>query len=119
VFLSSIPKTDNIAKDYEGHYQSLLFVIFSMLCQYVDIEVRTPKGRADVVMNAKNAVYVIELKLDKTAGFAIDQINLRQYGERFLITCKPIIKVGVNFDTEVGNIKDWRVAGEDKKDART
>lgn len=109
MFLSSIPKTDNIAKDYEGHYQSLLFVIFSMLCQYVDIEVHTPKGRADIVMNAKNAVYVIELKLDKTAEFAINQIDLRQYGERFLITGKPIIKVGVNFDTEVGNIKDWQV----------
>lgn len=109
VFFSSIPKTDNIAKDYEGHYQSLLFVIFSMFCQYVDVEVRTPKGRADVIMNGKNAVYIIELKLDKTAAFALDQINLRQYGERFLITGKPIVKVGVNFDTEAGNIKDWMI----------
>lgn len=108
-FFSSIPKTDNIAKDYEGHYQSLLFVIFSMFCQYVDVEVRTPKGRADVVMNAKNAVYIIELKLDKTADFAIDQINLRNYGERFIITGKPIIKVGVNFDTEAGNLKNWKI----------
>lgn len=109
VFLSSIPYTDSIAKDYEGYYQALLYVIFSMLCKYVDIEVRTPKGRADIVLNAESKVYVIEIKLDKSSAFAIDQIDLRKYGERFLIAGKPIVKIGVNFDSEQRNIADWRV----------
>jgi len=109
VFLSSIPYTDNVAKDYEGHYQALLYVVFSMLCKYVDIEVRTPRGRADIVMNALNKIYVIEIKLDKTAAFAIDQIDLKRYGERFLLAGKPIVKVGVNFDSETRNISDWHV----------
>ena len=39
-FLSTIPKCDNT--DYEGHYQSLLYTIFSLLGMYVDVEVRTP-----------------------------------------------------------------------------
>lgn len=109
VFLSSIPYTDNIAKDYEGHYQALLYVVFSLLCKYVDIEVRTPKGRADIVLNAKHKVYVIEIKLDKDAAFAIDQIDLKRYGDRFIINGKPIVKVGVNFDSEERNITDWSV----------
>lgn len=109
VFLSSIPYTDNMAKDYEGHYQTLLYVVFSMLCRYVDIEVRTPRGRADIVMNALNKVYVIEIKLDKDAAFAIDQIAKQRYAERFFITGKPIVKVGVNFDSETRNIADWHI----------
>lgn len=109
-FFSSIPYADNAAKDYEGFYQTLLYVVFSMMCQYVDVEVRTPQGRADLVMNARNKIYIIEVKLNKSADFALNQINLKSYGERFLIQGKPIVKVGVNFDSETThNITDWRI----------
>lgn len=47
-FLTTIPQCDNT--DYEGHYQSLLYTIFSLLGMYVDVEVRTPRGRVDMVM---------------------------------------------------------------------
>jgi len=61
-------------------------------------------------MNARNKVYIIEVKIDKSADFALDQINLKQYGERFLIAGKPIVKVGVNFDSETThNITDWKI----------
>jgi len=108
-FFSSIPYADNV-KDSEGHYQQLLFVVFSMMCQYTDVEVRTPQGRADLVMNARNKIYIIEVKIDKNADFALDQINLKNYGERFLMQGKPIVKVGVNFDSErTHNITDWKI----------
>jgi len=108
-FFSSIPYADNV-KDSEGHYQQLLFVVFSMMCQYTDVEVRTPQGRADLVMNARNKIYIIEVKIGKNADFALDQINLKDYGERFLIQGKPIVKVGVNFDSErTHNITDWKI----------
>jgi len=110
VFFSAIPQADNTKKNYEGYYQSLLFVAFSMMCQYVDVEVRTPRGRADLVMNARNKVYIIEMKIDKSSAFAIDQINLKNYGERFLIAGKPIVKIGVNFDSDGSrNITNWRI----------
>jgi len=110
VFFSAIPKANNVKKNYEGYYQSLLFVAFSLMCQYVDVEVRTPQGRADLVMNARNKIYIIEVKIDKSADFAIDQINLKNYGERFLIQGKPIVKVGINFDSEnTHNITDWKI----------
>ena len=75
-FLSTIPYCDNT--DYEGHYQSLLYTIFSLLGMYVDVEVRTPRGRVDVVMRSLSALYVIELKLDKSADAAIT-MNLSTY----------------------------------------
>jgi len=109
-FFSSIPYTNGAKKYDEAHFQSLLFVAFSMLCQYTDVEVRTPRGRADLVINSRNKIYIVELKINKDADFAIDQINLKDYGERFLITGKPIVKIGINFDSEGShNITDWLI----------
>jgi len=47
------------------------------MCQYVDVEVRTPQGRTGLVMNARNKIYIIEVKIDKNADFAMNQIDLR------------------------------------------
>ena len=106
-FLSTIPQCDNT--DYEGHYQSLLYVIFSLLGFYVDVEVRTPRGRVDVVMRSLSALYVIELKLDKTADAAMEQINLKNYPERFALCGLPVVKVGINFDSERRTLGDWKI----------
>ena len=106
-FLSTIPYCDNT--DYEGHYQSLLYTIFSLLGMYVDVEVRTPRGRVDVVMRSLSALYVIELKLDKSADAAMDQINLKNYPERFALCGLPMVKVGINFDSERRTLGDWKI----------
>jgi len=109
-FFSSLPYADNAQKNPESFYQMLLFVIFNMMCLYVDVEVRTPQGRADLVLNAEHKIYVIEVKVDKSAEIALDQINLKNYGERFLIQGKPIVKVGINFDSEkTHNITGWKI----------
>ena len=106
-FLSTIPYCDNTK--YEGHYQQLFYVIFSLLNYYVDIEVRTPRGRVDVVLRTKTTLYVMELKLDKTAGEAMEQINLKNYPERFALCGLPVVKVAINFDSERGTIGDWMI----------
>ena len=108
-FLSTIPQCDNT--DYEGHYQSLLYTIFSLLGMYVDVEVRTPKGRVDMVMRTPTTLYVVELKLNKTADIALEQINLRNYPERFALCGLPIVKVGINFDSERHTLGDWVIEG--------
>uniref|UniRef100_UPI00189DC093 PD-(D/E)XK nuclease domain-containing protein n=1 Tax=Bacteroides finegoldii TaxID=338188 RepID=UPI00189DC093 len=92
---------------YEGHYQQLFYVIFSLLNYYVDIEVRTPRGRVDAVLRTNTTLYVMELKLDKTAGEAIEQINLKNYPERFALCGLPVVKVAINFDSERCTIGDW------------
>ena len=106
-FLSIVPYCDNTK--YEGHYQQLFYVIFSLLNYYVDIEVRTPRGRVDVVLRTKTTLYVMELKLDKTAGEAMEQINLKNYPERFALCGLPVVKVAINFDSERCTIGDWMI----------
>ena len=104
-FLSTIPYCDNTR--YEGHYQQMFYIIFSLLGSFVDIEVRTPRGRVDVVLRTKTTLYVMELKLDKTAGEAMEQINLKNYPERFALCGLPVVKVAINFDSERCTIGDW------------
>ena len=104
-YLLTIPQCDNT--NYEGHYQQMFYVIFSLLGRYVDVEVRTPKGRVDMVMNSGKALYLFELKLNKSAEAAMNQINLKNYPSRFALTGLPIIKVGINFNSETHTIEDW------------
>ena len=104
-YLLTIPQCDNT--NYEGHYQQMLYVRFSLLGRYVDVEVRTPKGRVDMVMNSGKALYLFELKLNKSAEAAMNQINLKDYPSRFALAGLPVIKVGINFNSETHTIEDW------------
>ena len=106
-YLLTIPYCDNT--NYEGHYQQLFYVIFSLFGRYVDVEVRTPTGRVDMVMRASNAIYVFELKLDRSADSAVEQINAKEYASRFALANVPVVKVGISFDSERRTIGDWKI----------
>ena len=108
-FLLSIPYCENT--HYEGHYQQLLYVILSLLGRYVDVEVRTNKGRIDLVMQAAGTLYLMELKVGQSAETALQQIDLKQYPERFALSGLPIVRVGLNFDMETRTIVNWKVEG--------
>ena len=107
-FLGTVPYCNNT--NYEGHYQQVLFIIFTLLTHFVvDVEVHTPNGRVDVVMLTQDTLYLIELKLNKDAQAAMQQINLKQYDQRFARCGNPVVKVGINFDSTKGNIDSWEI----------
>ena len=108
-FLGTVPYCN--VTNYEGYYQQMLFIVFSLLTAYlVDVEVRTPKGRVDIVLLTRTDLYIIELKLNKDAQTAMRQIDLKDYAKRFVLCGRPVTKVGVNFDSSVGNITDWTIS---------
>ena len=106
-FLSTIPYCDNTK--FEGHYQQVFYIIFSLLGYYVDVEVRTPRGRVDIVLRTRTTLYLMELKLNKSAGEAMEQIDLKNYPERFALCGLPIVKVAVSFDSERCTIGGWEI----------
>lgn len=106
-FLLTVPECDNT--NYEGHYQQMLYVIFSLFGQYVDVEVRTAKGRVDMVMCTASKLYLIELKVNKSAEAAVSQIDLKQYPARFALYNLPVVKVGINFSLSERTITDWTI----------
>ena len=110
-YLLTVPYCDNA--NSEGHYQQLLYVIFSLFGRYVDVEVHTPTGRVDIVMKTAKALYLFELKLNKSAQAAMKQIDLKDYSSKFALSGLPIVKVGINFDPERRTIGDWEVKNEE------
>lgn len=87
--------------------QQLFYVIFTLIGNYVDVEIRTPQGRVDMVLRTPSTLYVIELKLDKSTEAAMEQINLKDYPECFVLCGLLVVKVGINFDTKKRTIEDW------------
>lgn len=113
-FLLTVPYCENTRT--EGHYQQMLYIILSLLTQYdqLDVEVRTPTRRVDMVMRTRKALYLIELKMNKSADIALRQIDLKDYPSRFARCTLPIVKVGINFDSERHTISDWKITANDQ-----
>ena len=111
-FLLTVPYCENTSS--EGHYQQMLYIIFSLLAQYdsIDVEVRTPTGRVDMVMRTDRRLYIFELKLNASAETAIAQIDLKDYPSRFALCQLPIVKVGINFNLHSRTIEDWRITND-------
>lgn len=106
-FLLTVPACDNT--NYEGHYQQMLYVIFSLLGYYVDVEVRTATGRVDMVMRTATRLYLIELKINQSAAKAMGQIDLKDYPSRFALQNLPVVKAGINFSLEERTITEWEI----------
>ena len=107
-YLGTVPYCNDTR--YEGHYQQVLYIILSLLTDYlVDVEVHTPHGRVDIVMLSRTNLYIIEVKMNKDAQTAMQQIDLKDYRQRFALCGKPVVKVGINFDSDKGNIEDWEI----------
>ena len=109
-FLSTVPYCDNA--NTEGHYQQVFYIIFTLVTGYfADVEVRTATGRVDMVLRTAQNLYLFELKLNRSAEAAMQQINLKDYPARFACCGLPVVKVGINFDAESHTISDWKIEG--------
>ena len=106
-FLLTIPYTDNTR--YEGHYQQVLYIIFSLMSYYCDVEVHTARGRVDLVMRSKTDLYLIETKLGEGAVAAMQQMDLKDYAARFSACDLPVTKVAIAFDCTTRTLSDWLI----------
>ena len=106
-FFASIPY--DLENKTEKHYQTIFYLLFRLMGQYVDAEVKSAVGRADVVVRLADVVYVFEFKYDGTPDEALAQIDSKQYALPFLAEGRKVFKIGVNFDSATRSIGDWKV----------
>ena len=106
-FLATVPYCDNTL--YEGHYQQMLYIIFALLTDYrILVEQRTAKGRTDITLETHDHVFIMELKFDKTADKALEQIEAKRYADAFALSGKKVVKVGIAFSVkDERNITEW------------
>jgi len=102
VFFADIPYELN--NKNEKHYQAIIYVVFTLMGQYIKAEVRSSKGRADAVVKTKDYIYVFEFKLNGTAEEAIRQIDEKGYLIPYKLDGRKLVKIGVEFSKEERNI---------------
>jgi hypothetical protein len=107
-FFASIPY--DIQLRDEKYYQTIVHLIFRMMGLQCRSEVRIAAGRIDTLVETAKYVYCFEFKLSGTAKEALEQIDRNDYLLPWTGSGKRLFKVGVSFDYEKRNIREWKIA---------
>lgn len=111
---AAAPKATN-QKRYELDCQAFVWLIFKLMGEFVLCEVQNGKGRSDAVVWEKEAVYIFEFKIDKTAKEALEQINSKSYPIAYKndeLNGRKIVKVGVNYSSKEEQFTEWLIEEE-------
>ena len=109
-FFASIPY--DLDNKTEKHYHTIFYLLFSMMGLYVESEVRSAVGRADIVLKTGTHIYVFELKVDGSAEDALKQIDSKGYLVPYTADGRKLVKVGVNFDSATRTVSGWKAVEE-------
>jgi hypothetical protein len=106
-FFAGIPYELNNKE--EKHYQTVFYLFFKLMGQFIEVEHRSAIGRSDAVVTTGDTVFVFEFKLTEnaTAEEAIQQIDDKNYLIPFTAGNKKLVKVGVEFSKEERGINRW------------
>ncbi len=96
-----------VTGEMEKYFQNALYFVFMMMGFYTEVERHTSRGRADIVIQTKDYVYVMELKLDGSAEEALQQIEDKGYAEPFAKDSRKLYKIGVNFSSATRGSEEY------------
>ena len=92
------PKEDRVQ---EFSFQRILYVLLTASGFFrVTAEDRQSHGRADLVAETPERVFVFELKVDGTPQEALEQIKEKGYAEPYRHSGKEVYLIGLSFDGE-------------------
>jgi len=117
-YLAGIPYPEGgkeILQDMEKseyYYETIFYLLFSFMNRHIQTQVKTCRGRADMVMFTAKAIYVFELKINKSAQEAIDQIDRKGYMIPYTADGRKLVKCGISFSTTTRTIEEWLVKEE-------
>ena len=98
-----------MVKYRERDAQVAVYLIFSLMGQFIASEVHSVIGRADAVVHTTETTYIFEFKLEGTStpAEALAQIEEKGYATPYQKQGKKVIGIGVSFDAEKRNIGGW------------
>ena len=106
---ANIPYTSDDAV-YEHYFQSVIYLVFTLLGKLTLCEMHTFKGRIDCRVLTSDYIYLFEFKRDETAEKALQQIDDKDYTMPFVADHRKLYKIGVSFDSKERKLSDWKVA---------
>ncbi len=108
--IANIPY-DHLKGDSEGFYNAILNVILQnniSIEEFID-QKHNNIGRSDIIIFRPKHIYCIELKINKTAKEALEQIFEKRYLEPYRLEKKMLIAIGLNISTINKRIDDYAV----------
>ena len=112
-YLAGIPYPEggkDILEDMEKceyYYETIFYLIFSFMNRHIQTQVKTCRGRADMVMHTAKTIYVFELKINKSAQEALEQIDEKGYMIPYTADGRKLVKCGISFSTKTRTIEEW------------
>jgi hypothetical protein len=105
-----------VKSETESWFQTVAYLLFVLLGQYVQAEAHSHKGRADAVVITDDSVYVFEFKVSdgetgKTAADAVKQIDEKDYMGPYRASGKRLVKIGAIYDTAKRELGEVVVVG--------
>ena len=103
--------TEENLKLREQNYQTAVYLVFTLMGQFVQTEVHCSTGRADCIVQTATSVYIFEFKLsgNGTAEEALNQIKENRYAEQYKADGKKVVLIGSSFDEGVRTIEQWKI----------
>jgi hypothetical protein len=106
-FYAAIPYT--IQMEYEKYYQTIFYIILTLLGITIDVEVTTNLGRIDAVIKTEKWIYLVEFKLNADVSKALEQIKTKKYFQQYQHDGRPITLIGISFSTQEKNISGFEI----------
>ena len=105
-FYAHLPYGAKEGPVHEAAYQRALYALLSAGGLRVTAEDRQSQGRADLVAESMDRVYVFELKIHGTAAEALAQIHEKGYAKHYLLPGKTVHLIGLAFDPASNTLTD-------------
>ena len=107
-------------KQDEQYFQHVFYLLFTLIGEFVQTEVKNNIGRADAVVKTADSIYVFEFKINNslsggegrgatTAEAALAQINSRDYAIPYTTDHRRLVKIGVEFSQTERGVKRWLI----------
>jgi len=110
--MASIPY-DSLPEDRlflrEHNYQTTIYLIFSLMGEYVRTEVHSSQGRSDVEVETKDAIYIFEFKVGGKPQDALNQIKEMGYADKHKASNKNIFLIGATISRNKRTLGKWQI----------
>ena len=91
----------------EYNFQVAVYLTFTLMGQFTQVEVHSIKGRADAVVQTNDVVYIFEFKTNDSAQNALKQIENQNYADGYKTSGKKIVEIGASFSTKERKLTEW------------
>ena len=94
----------------EKYFQTIFYLVFSLIGAVVRSEVHTSSGSIDAVVETKTNIYLFEFKMDRTPEEALKQIEDKRYADRYQSDSRPVTRIGASFSSTTHRLEKWIVS---------